>query len=162
MSTSRRSRIARTCALALLLVTSSACTDITGPDGRWGREQRDLSRARSTWSRTYVPDYEYVVRRDCFCTLDGVAVRVVVENNRVVARVIDGTGVPVPSSVAWAYPTIDGLFGFVQEAIDARADDISARYDGGYGFPTDIWVDFDRRYADDEEGYRLVAFRSLR
>jgi hypothetical protein len=162
MSTPRLSVIVRSCALALVAIVSSACTVITGPDGEWGREERDLSRARSTWSRNYVDDYEYVVRRECYCTLGGVAVRVVVDNGRVVAREIDGSGVPVPFTVAWAYPTIDGLFDFVADAIDARADDISTRYDAAYGFPTDIWVDFDTRRADDEEGYTLLAFRSLR
>jgi len=162
MSTPRPSVIVRRCALALLVVVSSACTVITGPDGEWGREERDLSRARDMWSRNSVADYEYVVRRECACALDGVAVRVLVENRRVVARAIDGTGVPVPFTVAWAYPTIDGLFDFVSEAIDARADDISTRYDAAYGFPTDIWVDYDSRRFDDEEGYTLLAFRSLR
>jgi hypothetical protein len=32
----------------------------------------------------------------------------------------------------------------VREAIDSRADDIDTSYDSRYGFPTDIWIDYDR------------------
>lgn len=152
----------RSLALVALLATTSACTVITGPDGQWGDEQRDLSWARRTWSSQFISDYEYVVRRNCYCTMGGVLVRVTVQGDRVVSREIDGTGVGIPASMAYLYPTIDGLFSLVQEAIDSRADDINASYDSRYGFPTDIWIDYDRRAADEEEGYTLIRFRSLR
>lgn len=148
--------------LLVATVSLSACTVITGPDDEWDREQRDLSRARRLWSAQGIDDYEYVVRRDCFCVMGGVAVRVVVQNHLVVAREIDLSGVPVPSSAAYLYPSIDGLFGILQEAIDDRADEITARYDASYGFPTDLWIDYDRRMADEEEGYVLLRFRELR
>lgn len=157
-----RRTILQSLALVALAVGASACTVITGPDGRWGDEQRDLSWARRTWSSQFISDYEYVVRRNCYCTMGGVLVRVTVQGDRVVSREIDGTGVGIPASMAYLYPTIDGLFSLVQEAIDSRADDINASYDSRYGFPTDIWIDYDRRAADEEEGYTLIRFRSLR
>ena len=94
--------------------------------------------------------------------MGGVAVRVTVQGDRVVAREIDGTSTSIPSSMFYLYPTIDGLFSVVQEAIDTRAWSIDAAYDTRYGFPTDIWIDYDHRVADDEEGYVLLRFRSLR
>lgn len=157
-----RRRILHSLALVGLVIAASACTVITGPDGEWGDEQRDLSWARRTWSSQFISDYEYVVRRNCYCTMGGVLVRVTVQGDRVVSREIDGTGVGVPASMAYLYPTIDGLFSLVQEAIDSRAYDINASYDSRYGFPTDIWIDYDRRAADEEEGYTLIRFRSLR
>lgn len=154
-------RLVSTLALAAITFSSAACTVITGPDGRWGLEQSDLTRARRTWSSNFIDDYEYVVRRDCFCSLGGVSVRVTVQNDRVVAREIEGTATPVPSSLAYLYPTIDGLFAIVQDAIDRRADRIDATYDFDYGFPSDLYIDYDRRIADDEEGYTLLRFRAL-
>lgn len=147
--------------LVVLTAALSACTIITGPDGEWGREQRDLSRARRTWTSRGIDDYEFVVRHSCFCSLGGVAVRVIVQNHTVVAREIDLSGVPVPPTMAYLYPSIDGLFAIIQEAIDDRADDIVTSYDDRYGFPTDLWIDYDHRVADEERGYTLLRFREL-
>ena len=165
MSTLRRLSLKRAfslLALAALVPLASACTNITGLDGELRGEQRDLSRARRTWSSTSISDYEFVVRRDCFCTLGGVAVRVVVQNYIVVSREIDGTSTPIPSSLGFLYPSIDGLFSVIQNAIDTRAYQIDTQYDDRYGFPTDVWIDYNQRTADEEEGYTLIRFRSLR
>ncbi|HMN10496.1 MAG TPA: DUF6174 domain-containing protein [Gemmatimonadaceae bacterium] len=147
--------------LVTLALASSACTVITGIDDDWDLEQRDLDRARRTWSANFIDDYEYVVRRDCFCTLGGVAVRIVVQNHQVISREIDGSFTPVPSSLAYLYPTVDGLFAIIQDALDRRADRVDASYDRAYGFPTDFYIDYNRRIADDEEGYTLIRFRAL-
>ncbi len=157
----RRSPVRRFIPLLLAALSLSACTIITGPDD-WDQEQRDLSRALRRWTSQGIDDYEFVVRRDCYCAMGGVAVRVVVQNHLVVSREIDLTGVAVPSSAAYLYPSIDGLFGLLQGAIDDRADEITARYDSSYGFPTDLWIDYDRRIADEEEGYVLLRFREFR
>lgn len=154
--------LSRLVPLLLATLSLSACTIITGPDDDWDRDQRDLSRAWRLWSAQGIDDYEFVVRRNCYCAMGGVAVRVVVQNHVVVAREIDLSGVAVPASMAYLYPSIDGLFGLLQGAIDDRADAVSARYDPSYGFPTDLWIDYDRRTADEEEGYVLLRFRELR
>jgi Family of unknown function (DUF6174) len=154
-------RLPRVLSVLLITASLSACTIITGPDDEWDREQRDLSRARRLWSAQRIDDYEFVVRRECFCPMGGVAVRVQVRNYLVVSREIDLTGVAVPSSLAYLYPSIDGLFGLIQGAIDDRAHEITTRYDSSYGFPTDLWIDYDRRVADEEEGYVLLRFREL-
>lgn len=148
--------------LVALTFVVAACSDAFGPGGTLGVEQRDLSRARRTWSNNDIRDYEYVVSRNCFCVLGGVAVRVTVRNDVVIAREIDGTSTPIPQSMAALYPSIDGLFIVIQDAIDSRAYQLDTRYDSTYGFPTDVWIDYDRRIADEEEGYRLLRFRSLR
>ena len=148
--------------LVVLPFVASACSDAFGPGGALGVEQRDLSRARRTWSSNDIRDYEYVVKRNCFCVLGGVAVRITVRNDVVYAREIDGTSVPVPQSMSSLYPSIHGLFTVIQDAIDARAYELTTEYDYTYGFPTDIWIDYDRRVADEEEGYTLLRFRSLR
>lgn len=148
--------------LVSLIVLSSACSDAFGPDGELRDEQRDLSRARRIWIANDIRDYEYVVRRNCYCVMSGVAVRVTVRNDFVIAREIDGTVTPIPSSMAAFYPSVDGLFSLIQDAIDERAYRLDTQYDYGFGFPTDLWIDYDRRTADEEEGYTLIRFRSLR
>jgi len=147
--------------LSTLALVSGACAIITGPGDGYDGEQDDLARARRTWNNNRIEDYEFVVRRNCFCALGGVSVLVVVQNDIVVAREVDGTGAPIPGNLAYAYPSIDGLFGVIQDAIDQRAYEIETDYDRDYGFPTDFYIDYRRGVADDEEGYVLVRFRSL-
>lgn len=154
-----RSRFIPVVAIFLL---ASGCSDAFGPSGQYGVEQRELSRAQRIWISNDIRDYEYVLRHECFCAMGGVNVRVTVLRDVVIAREVESTGAPVPPSLSSAYPTIDGLFAFVQDAIDHRAYRVSARYDDRYGFPTDIYVDYNRNTADEEQGYTLVRFRSLR
>ncbi len=161
MPTPRLPAVARALSIALLALFASGCTIITGPDDEWDREQRDLSRARRTWSSNFINDYEFVVRRDCYCLMGGVAVRITVLRDVVVAREIDGTSAPLPPGFAYLYPSIDGIFSIVQEAIDTRAYRIDASYDSRYGFPTDVYIDYDRRAVDEEQGYTMLRFRAL-
>lgn len=153
--------IARAIPVVVAVSLLSACDAITGPSDLRS-EQRDLDRAWRIWSSTYIDDYEYVVRHDCYCQLGGVNVRVTVHNRYVVSREIDGTSTSVPGSSAYNYPTIDGLFSIIQDAIDTRARRVDGRYDNAYGFPTDVWIDYSYGGSNDTERYTLLAFRSLR
>lgn len=46
--------------------------------------------------------------------------------------------------------TIDKLFGLIERALEEDADVVSVEYDGEYGFPTDISIDWYREGYDDE------------
>lgn len=147
-------------AFALVLAASStACDNIVGLDGDLRTEQRDLDRARRNWDAVLIRDYEYVVRRSCECYLSGVAVLVTVRNDRVFALNRESTGEFLSLAYADQYPTIDGLFDRIQYAIDRRARRVETRYDSYYGFPTDVYIDYDFGVVDDEDSYVLVAFR---
>ena len=156
-----RTRLRTTLSVAMLAGSVAACSDITGVGGDFDYEQRRLSRARGDWNAIFIRDYEYVVRRDCFCGWGGLAVRVTVLDDRVVALAVESTGEPISLAHASQYPTIDGLFARIQDALDGRAWEVEASYDSRYGFPTDIWIDYERRAADDEVGYRMISFREL-
>lgn len=162
MFLNRSMRHVRHLALGAVLLVASGCNVITGIEGGWGSEERRLSRARDTWIRSGVYDYEYVVRRSCYCLLAGVAVRVVVLGGAVADLRIDATGEPLSFMYASSYPTIDGLHARVQRAIDQRAWRLEVSYDSRWGFPTDLYIDLDRNIADEEEGYTILAFRALR
>ncbi len=157
---SRFARVVPTLAVLALALTASACSDITGL-GSYGNEQRQLDRARRDWNDILIRDYEYVVRRSCYCNLSGVAVRVTVRNDYVVGLTRDATGESISLSYAYQFPTIDGLFSRIQHAIDDRAYRVEASYDTQYGFPTDVYLDYERNALDDEEGYTLIAFRRI-
>ncbi|MEO7964259.1 MAG: DUF6174 domain-containing protein, partial [Gemmatimonadaceae bacterium] len=157
----RTSRFVSALSLAVLALVAAGCDQITGLDGNLGSEQRQLSSARRDWDDVFIRDYEYVVRRDCYCLWSGSAIRVTVRNDFVVAITRESTGEPISLSNSYVFPTIDGIFSHIQSAIDSRAYRVEASYDSQYGFPTDVYIDYDRRAADDEEGLTLLAFRRL-
>ena len=148
-------------AVALLAGSAAACGDITGVGGDFDYEQRRLSRARGDWIANFIRDYEYVVRKECYCGWGGIAVRVTVLDDYVVALTRESTGEVISLAYASEFPSIDGLFARIQHALDRRAWRVEASYDSRYGFPTDVWIDYDRRVADEEEGYTVLAFREL-
>jgi hypothetical protein len=151
----------RAIGVALLLLSLGACDTLTGLDDQT-REERELARARRNWSLSYVDDYDYVLRRRCFCQLGGEAVRVSVRRGAVVDLELESSGQPLSLTWAHAYPPVTGLFTLLQEAIDRDAYVVDAIYDGQYGIPIDIWVDYSPDVADEETGYEVASFRPYR
>ncbi|NKB71398.1 MAG: hypothetical protein GKR89_30365 [Candidatus Latescibacteria bacterium] len=114
-----------------------------------------LSRNRQQWQELGLRDYRFTFQRICFCLRD--------YTREVVLEVRDGTIASahyadtgeevVDQGQLESYRTIDGLFDFLAEAVAERAVQIDAEYDAAQGFPTSIYVDFDRRIADEETGF---------
>ena len=84
-----RRNLRRLLAGALLLPALAACDSVTGP-GDLDSEDRRLQRAWQRWDAEALWNYDYVLRRDCFCVPDAVGpVRIVVRNGVVVDRYYD-------------------------------------------------------------------------
>ena len=56
----------------------------------------------------------------------------------------EDNGRPVPQSVANSFPSAEQLFDAVQDGINRRADRINVDYDPTYGYPTNVFIDYDR------------------
>jgi hypothetical protein len=94
-------------------------------------------------------DYEYVYRRSCECKPQTMEpARVEVRSSVVAAVTYRNTGQAAASILA--YPTIDGLFDLIEDAIDRGAAGLMVSYDGVFGYPTEISIDYDLEVADDE------------
>ena len=52
--------------------------------------------------------------------------------------------------MANSFPSAEQLFDAIQDAIDRQADYIDIDYDPTYGYPTDVYIDYDRRVSSDE------------
>lgn len=59
------------------------------------------------------------------------------------------------------YATFDCLFSALQSSLDGKADQITAVYHPGYGFPTRITIDRIKAAADDELNLTVAAFERL-
>ena len=117
-----------------------------------------LLRAQSRWERSGITSYTYRAARQCFCPQEYVAqVEVQVVNRQVTDTTFvdpDHTGdVPDPQR----FGTISNLFSFVQDAIEQDSHSINAVYHPELGYPTEVFVDYDRRMADEEQGFTVSA-----
>jgi hypothetical protein len=83
---------------------------------------------------------------------------VTVQGASVTERVYVGSDEPVAPALEDLYPSVDGLFEVLEEAMDRDAHRIEVTYDVGTGIPLDIWVDYAENVADEELGF---AVRSL-
>jgi hypothetical protein len=145
---------ARIAALLFTLAPAWAGCGATGPSpGLAG----DLHGAERAWQRAGVASYEYAVERLCFCTPEGRGpVRVRVENGVVTQRTYVGSGDPVPGPLAELFPSVEGLFDILAEAIASGAHSVRATYDPDLGVPLDFWIDYSEQVADEELGMRVT------
>lgn len=135
---------------ALLAPALAACDNVTGVDDL-SREQNRLDRNWDLFQRAAPLSYGYTVRVSCECPTDVTRPVVVwVDRGSVEYLLYQDDGSPVPLSYASAFPSVEQLFDIIQDAIDRRADDIEVDYDFTYGYPTSVWIDYDRRVADEE------------
>jgi hypothetical protein len=139
--------------LFVLAALLAACSDLGPRDRRLERLEANLDR----WDSLGPDSYVYAVERLCFCAVESLGpVRVRVEDGVAVQRIYVDTGAAVPVSYAEGFPTVEGLFDTLREAILNDADSIEVTYDPTWGVPLDFWIDYLRMVADDELGMRIT------
>ena len=143
----------RTCVVVLSVALAAACGDSTGPDN----VQFVLNRAKweSQGPSTYAFEYQ---RASCECTPEMVQrVRITVVNGQVTA--VDNVETGAPVTFPTFQITIDSLFTDLAGALQQKPYRFTATYDALLGYPTTVFVDYDRQTADEEVGFftRLVS-----
>jgi uncharacterized protein DUF6174 len=158
LSPSVSRRLAR---LALVLATAaSAACGVTGPSGRHAAEQARLDQARAQWRAQSLHDYTFVFSRGCFCVTEyREPVTVTVRADAVASVVSVAAGAPRDPG---GYPTVEGLFDLVQNAIDEDAATIRTEYDPARGFLVSAYFDISERIADEELSVQASAVTPLR
>jgi hypothetical protein len=131
-----------------LLAAAISCSDATSP----AHQPTDLEAARQRWQAQNLHTYAFTLQRSCFCA--NIHPLYVLVLSDTVAGVIDlQTGETADRQLG---ETVDGLFTFVQNAIDHHAHLIRADYDDVKGFPIEIDYDGEAQVADDEIFYRVT------
>jgi hypothetical protein len=141
----------------VLLVTiasiAAGCTDL-GPEPGLLQE---LERNERTWEGARPYAYVYAVERLCYCGWEARGpVRVEVDGTAALGRTYVDTGEAVPQTLADLFPTVDGLFEMLRDAIEAGAEEIRVEYDPVLGAPVDFWIDYQRQVADEEQGMKVT------
>ncbi len=146
----------RIAGVLLLVSLVGGCQLFTGPD-----EPDRLEEARELWARVGPSDYSYDFTPQCFCPLGGQRIRVTVDDGVVSAARLASNDSPLTPSELSSVLTIPELFDLIEDAIDRKADRIEASYDGTYGYPVHVGIDYVRTAIDDEYGFTVTAFASL-
>lgn len=116
----------------------------------------ELAVQRAKWVEHRITYYQLTLRRSCFCgpgaagtVLVNVFDRVPLEWHYFL------TGEPLSEDLQRLFPGIDGLFDFIEEAIDHGAESIVVRFDPDLGLPQEIFVDYRFAVADEEVAYAV-------
>ncbi len=112
--------------------------------------QRSLDRARALWRAEGPRSYRFELRRQCFCPPQE-RVTVVVRGGRITKYPAD------LKSVA----SVPRLFRAIQKAIDDKVVQLDVGY-GKRGVPSKLYIDRSKYVADEETGYTIKRFTSLK
>ncbi len=110
------------------------------------------------WEKRGPPSYSYDYQAICFC-IDSVLrpVRISVTDGAVSQVVFRDTQEMVASEGLDGYPTVEGLFDVVRDAIARNAHSIEVSYDALFGYPTEVSIDYQQNIADEEFGFRASS-----
>jgi hypothetical protein len=130
--------------------------DVLGTDD--GRRE-SLQDARRLWAAQGPADYRLTVRRGCFCGQEAIGPALLrVVDGAVVTRIYLESGDPVPEAWARFFPDVEGLFEVVEDAIERNADHLRVTYHPVYGYPSEVFIDYEERTADEELGLTVLGF----
>ena len=142
--------------VGILLATVLACNNAE-PDTMLARAQVELDRHRTLWEKTRSNDYTYEYNVLCECSDNfGQTVEVTVTTGAIESVVYAESGESGqsgdPPVVVGSprYHTPDSLFDVIQDAITDEADQLTVSYNGEFGYPTNIAIDYDVNATDDE------------
>jgi hypothetical protein len=120
--------------------------------------QAALLEARERWERSGIADYSYTGAWTCFCPEEYLAdAQVTVAGGTVTAvhsAAADVDTIPAPER----FLSIEGLFALIEDALVRGAARVEVSYDETYGYPVELFIDYDERMADEEDRFTISSF----
>ena len=117
-----------------------------------------LLQAWERWGQSGIVHYAYTGAWTCFCPEEYRAdTQVTVDGGKVTAVTSADPNVetiPDPER----FVLIEGLFALIQDAISRNAASIEVSYDETYGYPAEIFIDYDERRTDEEDRFTISSF----
>jgi hypothetical protein len=124
--------------------------------GRNAELRAEVAAQREKWATRRIVDYQLTFSRICFCAPEGAGLVVLsVLDDEPVEWLYFVSGDPIAPEWRTVFPTVHGLFDFLEDAIDRGAEDIDVAFDPDLGLPTSIRVDYRLAAADEEIGYEV-------
>ena len=156
MSIKKQARV-----LALYLLANAFLISGILAGSESAQAQQQLNDSHNKWASKNIKDYQYTFNWGCFCPPEHNKPVIILVRNGVLSGVkyADGSGAVDKAKYA-SYRTIEGLFEFLQDAINRKAYRIEVSYDANLGYPTLASIDYDQRVSDEEMSFKsgsLVA-----
>lgn len=108
------------------------------------------SNVRDTWKQNNFNHYVYNAINKCLCDM-AKRVKIFVYNNEIVKILdLDKGSTPLEKSEFEKYKTIDEYVVFINDALQKPVDKVYIDYDRHLGFPSKIFIDPNKRLADNE------------
>lgn len=124
--------------------------------GRHAELRAEIAAQRAKWAAQRIDDYQLTFSRVCFCAPEGAGLVVLsVLEDEPVELLYFLSGDPVAPEWQSVFPTVHGLFDFLEDAIDRGAEQIDVDFDPDLGLPTSVRVDYRIAAADEEIGYEI-------
>jgi hypothetical protein len=124
-------------------------------------DKTSIANPQERWKAYAIHDYTITQSLNCFCFNGGVDVKVEVRNDSVI-RVRNAMTDSVFSKETFQrYKSVNDLFTFMGTIDTTKVAQYIFEYDSTYGFPKNIYVDYNAQIADEEMGYttkNLVKF----
>ena len=124
--------------------------------------QAALDQNRAKWESAAVPAYRFTFIRYCFCIPEEIQPFIITVRDGTITHVQRAAdrGELSPSSFN-RYPTIDGLFDLLLDALDRSAFRVTARFHANYGFSMSGYMDLAEFLADEELDFRVSQFEVI-
>lgn len=101
----------------------------------YAKLQADLDDARATWKAENIASYRMTITRQCFCIRDAIGPFVLTVSGNSI------TSASPNNQFANDLPTVVGLFGIIQNAINDKVAALTVTYDAKLGYPTEVSID---------------------
>jgi uncharacterized protein DUF6174 len=126
--------------------------------------QSEIEQNQGKWQDSGISHYRYDLSISCFCVFtQDMPLSIEVQDGKVVSMQYKSGKEIDPSLLELfeKYATIDRVFGELKAGANGAADEIIAKYDTTYGFPTEVTVDVEKQATDDELYLTLSNFEKL-
>ena len=143
--------------LMALVLTACAAGAASG-------SQTEIGQNKEKWQDANISHYRYHLSITCFCVFSqDMPLIIEVQDGEVVSMEFQsGNEIDAGSRELFdKYATIDRLFAELEAGMNGAADEVIAKYDPTYGFPTEVTIDFVKEATDDELYFSLSNFEEL-
>jgi hypothetical protein len=136
----------------------AACTAVGNAMGS------EIEQNKEKWQDANISHYRYNLSITCFCIFSQEMPLIIeVQDGEVVSMEYQsGNEIDTGSRELFEkYATIDRIFTELEADLNGAADEVIAKYDTTYGFPTEVTLDFVKEATDDELYLNISNFEKL-
>lgn len=124
----------------------------------------EIEQNKEKWQDANISHYRYNLFVGCFCAFRGdMPLIIEVQDGKAVSMEYQ-SGNEIDASnreIFKKYETLDLIFAELEAGLNGAADEVTAKYDPTYGFPTDVFLDVIKEAVDDELSLTVSNFEAL-